>query len=89
MNRQSEALLCAVTPAGAVPKEERVLMKIRDSTMRTLLLVEIVSFAVLLVLGLIQFDPPLSLVTVGGFAVAIGACFITLRKTPRKPSGQF
>ena len=58
-------------------------MKIRDSTMRTLLLVEIVSFAVLLVLSLIQFDPPLSLVIVGGFAVAIGACFVMLRKTPR------
>src|SRR6476620_8801455 len=44
----------------------------RDSTMRTWLLGEIVCFAVLLVLSLIQFDPPLSLLSVGGFAVALG-----------------
>ncbi len=48
-------------------------MKLRDSTMRTLLLDEIVCFAGLIALGLIQFDPPLSLVSIGGFAVAIGA----------------
>ena len=62
-------------------------MKIRDSTMRTLLLVQIGSLAVLLVLGIIQFEFPLSLVSVGGFAVAIGACFVMLRRTPRKPKG--
>jgi hypothetical protein len=59
----------------------------RDSPMWTWLLVEIVCFGVLLVLSLIQFDPPLSLVSAGGFAMALGACLVMLRKRPRQPKG--
>ena len=87
MNRSCEPYCVLWAQVGAVSNEERTLMQIRDSTMRTLLVVEIVSFSVLLVLGLIQFDPPLSLVSVGGFAVAIGACFMMLRRTPWRPKG--
>ncbi len=61
-------------------------MKLRDSTMRTLLMVEIVCFVGLIILGFIQFNPALSLVSIGGFAVAIGACLVMLRRTYRKPN---
>jgi len=61
-------------------------MKLRESTRRTLLLVEIVCFAGLIVLGLMQFDPPWSLVSIGGYSVAIGACLVMLRRTYRKPN---
>jgi len=48
VNRSCEPYCVLWPQLGAVSNEERTLIKIRDSTMRTLLVVEIVSFSVLL-----------------------------------------
>jgi hypothetical protein len=64
--------------------EEVVPLKIQDSTLRALLLVVIVCESVSLVLALMWVDPPLSYITAGGFAVAVGSSLVVLRKTPRQ-----
>jgi hypothetical protein len=56
---------------------------VSPSTIRTLILVIIVCQAVLLVLDLTDFDPPLDLVTVGLSVLVIGLGFYMLRNPPR------
>lgn len=55
---------------------------VSPSTIRTLILVVIVCQAVVLVLKLIDFDPPLDLVTAGLNVLVIGIGFYMLRNPP-------
>ena len=56
-----------------------------NSTMRTLNLLVLACAALLLVLELLDFDPPLSLLQIGLWVLVIGLCLYQLRKTPRQP----